>query len=122
MLSDSPLIAVVDDDDAIRKALSRLLRACGFGVECFASGQAFLAALPSAQLDCVLLDLQMPEMDGLEVLVWVRDRAPDLPVIIITAHDEPGMRANCLAGGASAYLPKPIDEAVLQQAIADAVR
>jgi FixJ family two-component response regulator len=122
MLRASPLVALVDDDEAIRKALSRVLRACEFGVEGFSSGQAFLNALSETHPDCVLLDLHMPDMDGLEVLRELHSRAFKAPVIIITAHDEPGIRAYCLATGATAYLSKPIDRSVLQQAITDAVR
>jgi CheY-like chemotaxis protein len=118
---DLPLIAVVDDDEAIRKALSRLLRAYGFRVESFSSGQVFLSSVREGCPDCVVLDLHMPDMDGLGVLRELRAREIDLPVIIITAHDEPGVRADCLAVGASAYLPKPIEGSILQRAIAEAI-
>jgi FixJ family two-component response regulator len=122
MTRDSPLIAVIDDDEAIRKALSRLLRASEFSVDCFPSGHAFLASSRDSRPDCVILDLQMPEVNGLEVLRELRVEGLHVPVIIITAHDETFTRARCLAAGASAYLDKPIDEAVLLQAIADAIQ
>jgi FixJ family two-component response regulator len=121
MKGDSPLIAVIDDDDSIRKALSRLLRVSEFRVECFSSGQAFLASSRDSRPDCVILDLHMPEVNGLELLRELRVDGLHVPVIIITAHDEPLIRARCLAAGAFAYLDKPIDKAVLLNAIADAI-
>jgi CheY-like chemotaxis protein len=119
MFKESPLVVVVDDDEAIRKALSRLLRTWKFGVESFGSGLEFLSSLQSCHPDCVLLDLHMPDMDVLEVLRALR--SSDVRVIVITAHDEPGVRAACLAAGASAYLSKPVDGNVLQPAIIDAI-
>jgi FixJ family two-component response regulator len=116
-----PFIAIVDDDEPIRKALSRLLRASEFSVESFSSGQEFLDSLGKCLPDCVVLDFQMPQINGLEVLKELRSRGVALPVIVITAHDEPVVRANCLAAGASAYLCKPIDEVVLRRAITDAI-
>jgi FixJ family two-component response regulator len=116
------LIAVVDDDEPIRKALSRLLRASEFRVESFSSGREFLDSLRGGHPDCVVLDFQMPELSGLEVLKVMRLKGLVLPVIIITAHDEPIVRTTCLAAGAAAYLSKPIDEAVLRRAIADAIQ
>jgi FixJ family two-component response regulator len=122
MTRHPPLIAVIDDDDAIRKALSRLLRASEFRVECFSSGQAFLASSQDSSPDCVILDLQMPEVNGLKVLRELRVDGLHVPVIIITAHDETLLRARCLAAGAFAYLDKPIDQAVLLRAIAEAIQ
>ena len=122
MLREPPLIAIVDDDEPVRRALSRLLKASGFKVQAFSSGRAFLGSLREAHPDCVVLDLQMPDLNGVDVLKELRSRGLYLPVIIITAYDEPSVRANCLAAGASGYLSKPIDEAVLRQAIADAMK
>jgi FixJ family two-component response regulator len=122
MMRDLPLVAVIDDDASVRKALSRLLQASEFSVECFSSGQAFLASSRDSRPDCVILDLQMPEVNGLELLRELRIEGSHMPVIIITAHDGTLIRAKCLAAGAFAYLDKPIDEAVLLGAIADAIR
>jgi len=122
VLREPPLIAIVDDDEPVRRALSRLLKASDFKVQAFSSGRAFLGSLREAYPDCVVLDLQMPDLNGVDVLKELRSRGLYLPVIIITAYDEPSVRANCLAAGASGYLSKPIDEAVLRQAIADAMK
>jgi CheY-like chemotaxis protein len=117
----TPHIAVVDDDKPIRKALVRLLRAGDFTVESYSSGPEFLASLKGHCPDCIVLDFQMPQVNGLDVLKDLRARHVGVPVVIITAHDEPIVRANCLAAGASAYLCKPIDEVVLRRAIAEAI-
>jgi FixJ family two-component response regulator len=117
----TPHIAVVDDDEPIRKALVRLLRASDFTVESYSSGQEFLASLKGHPPDCIVLDFQMPQVNGLDVLNNLRAKRVTTPVVIITAHDEPIVRANCLAAGACAYLCKPIDEVVLRRAIADAI-
>ena len=117
----TPYIAVVDDDEPIRKALGRLLRASDFDVESFSSGSEFLASLKRRRPICIVLDFQMPQVSGLDVLKDLRARNVAIPVVMITAHDEPIVRANCLAAGASAYLCKPIDEVVLRRAIAEAI-
>src|SRR4051794_873741 len=94
----SAVIAVVDDEASVRKALLRLLRAVGLEAQAFASGREFLNTLPS-HYDCVVLDLHMPGMTGFDVqndLVFMNAR---VPTVIITAHDEPGTRVKCLALG-----------------------
>jgi FixJ family two-component response regulator len=121
MSRDPPLVAVVDDDEAILRALSRLLRTSGVNSVSFSSGRQFLDSLPERSPDCVVLDFQMPSLSGLDVLKEMRLKGLDLPVIIITAHDDPIVRANCLAAGARAYLAKPIDGSALNRAIAAAV-
>lgn len=112
-----PYIAVVDDEEPIRKALGRLLRASGMEVDCFASGREFLQAPAGRKVDCVVLDLHMPGMSGLQVLAELRAQQRPLPVVVITAHDSPEVRGQCLAAGARAYLRKPLDAPVLLDAI-----
>lgn len=115
-------VAVVDDEEPIRKALCRLLRACGFAAEGFASGQIFLDSLAARRADCLILDLRMPGFTGLQVLEELKSFSRALPTIVITGHDEPETRANCLSAGAAAYLRKPFDEESLLQAINHAMR
>lgn len=117
-----PFVVVVDDEEPIRKALCRLLRACGMIAEGFASGQVFLDSLAARRADCLLLDLHMPGLGGLEVLQQVRMLSRTLPTIVITGYDEPDTRSNCLAAGALGYLRKPLDEHSLLEAINNAVR
>ena len=114
------LVAVVDDDDSVRGALVRLLRSADFAAAAFSSAHAFLRALPDTAIDCLILDLQMPEMPGLDLQRRLRSDFPDLriPVIVATAYDEPGLRERCFAAGASVYLRKPVDSAELLAAVA----
>jgi FixJ family two-component response regulator len=122
MVPAPPLIAVVDDDESIRKALTRLLRSANLGGLAFPSARAFLEAFDALTIDCIVLDLQMPDMTGLDLqrhLNALRRERP-VPVIIITAHDEPGSRERCLAAGASAYLRKPVESSVLLAIISEA--
>lgn len=116
-----PLIAVVDDEDSVRKALARLLRSAGMDVATFATGGDFLAAVGTNPVDCVVLDLHMPRMSGFEVQLQLDRLGNRAGVVIITGHDTPESRARALTGGAVAYLLKPIDEQVLLDAIAAAI-
>jgi CheY-like chemotaxis protein len=113
-------IAIVDDEESIRKALSRLLRASGYQVETFPSGNDFLTSLNAKTPDLVVLDLHMPGMSGFEVHAALRAIEPPLPVVVITGHDSPETRQRALDGGAAAYLRKPIDEKLLLRAICGA--
>lgn len=112
---------MVDDDEAVRRALSRLIRSLGFEAEEFASGEAFLAALASRTPDCVVLDLHMPKVSGFDVQARLADANMHVPVIVITGHDSPEARARALGGGAVAYLCKPLDGQALKEAIRSAV-
>jgi FixJ family two-component response regulator len=115
------LVSIVDDEAAVRKALGRLFSASDMEAETFASGQAFLDSLPNRQPDCLVLDLHMPGLSGLEVLHRLSWSDLRVPTIIITAHDEPETQTQCLAAGASAYLRKPLDGQMLLAAVTDAV-
>jgi FixJ family two-component response regulator len=112
-----PFIAVVDDDEPVRKALKRLLRASGLDAESYASGQAFLDGAAARPPDCVLLDLHMPGLSGRELLAHIARLAVPPPVVVITAHDTPETREQCLAAGAAAYLRKPLEDRLLLNAI-----
>ena len=112
-----PFIAVVDDDEPVRNALKRLLRAAGLDAEGYASGQAFLEGAAARPPDCVLLDLHMPSMSGPQLLERIARLAAPPPVVVITGHDTPETRAQCLAAGAAAYLRKPLDDRLLLNAI-----
>jgi FixJ family two-component response regulator len=114
-------IAVVDDDNSVRKALRRLLRSADLDTDAYGSANEFLTSLQTAVPDCVVLDLQMPEMSGLELQQRLRDSSISLPVVILTGQDEPGMHTRCLDAGASAYLCKPIDGKALVEAISRAI-
>jgi len=121
MSTSALLVAVVDDEESVRKALRRLLRSAGMQVEAFSSGQEFLNSLVNHQPDCLLLDLHMPGLTGLDVQRRLTEAQTVLPTIIITGHDQPGVANEALAAGASSYLTKPTDERVLLDAINHAV-
>lgn len=103
-----PFIAIVDDDGSVLKALQRLLSTRSWDSKIFRSGFEFLASLDAESPDCLILDLQMPEMSGLEVQKTLVSRGIEIPTIIITSNSDPAMRERCLAAGAVAYLPKPV--------------
>ena len=121
MIRQRPLIAVVDDEESVRKSLRRLLVASELDATVYASGQEFLDSLGARQPDCLVLDLQMPGLTGLEVQRALAGARVRFPTIIITAHDEPETRARCLAAGAVAYLCKPLHDELLLDAISAAV-
>jgi FixJ family two-component response regulator len=115
MIEAVPRIAVVDDDPSVLKALKRLLHTRSFCVQTFESAQRFLAALPDSLPDCLIVDLQMPEMDGIELLQ--RLAGMGVPMIVITAHSEVGVRERCESAGAVAFLLKPLQDTSLFAAI-----
>ncbi|MBV9112779.1 MAG: response regulator [Hyphomicrobiales bacterium] len=122
MAQAQPLIAVIDDEETVCRALKRLLIASTLDVMTFSSGELFLQSLAASRPDCVVLDLHMPGMSGLDVLKWMSSTRPCIPAIVITGRDEEASRASCLAAGALAYLPKPLDHSKLLQAIDEALR
>jgi len=117
-----PCVAIVDDEEGIRKALSRLLRASGLEAESYANGQEFLDAAAEHRPDCVVLDLHMPGMSGLQVLRKLKAAGQRLSIVVITAHDEPETRERCIDAGACAYLRKPLEDRLLLNAISAAMR
>ena len=111
----TPTVAVVDDEQPVRRALQRLLRASGFDVRLFATGADFMAHLDG--VDCVILDLHLPGMSGFEVQEARAARGADVPVVVLTGNDTPANRARSLANGARAYLSKPVDDETLLHAL-----
>jgi FixJ family two-component response regulator len=115
------LVAIVDDEEPIRKALRRLLESAGVDVETFASGQEFLDSLTTRRPDCLILDLHMPGVGGLSVLQHMQSSGLQLPTVVITAYEVPDVRSACFSAGASVYLRKPLDHLVLLAAISEAI-
>ena len=111
------MIAVVDDDESVLKAVVRLLQAAGYTARGYASGHAFLENWRADRPDCLLLDLQMPGLSGTDVQSELNRAQARIPIIIITGHDSPRVREECLSAGAVAYLHKPLDERVLLDAV-----
>jgi FixJ family two-component response regulator len=120
-----PLIVIIDDDDSVCRALRRLVRSVAMEAETFSSGQNFfdlLEAMPSFQPDCLILDVQMPGLNGLDVQERLARNGKNVPVIFITAHDEVGVREKALAGGAVAFLRKPFNDELLIKTMHEALK
>jgi FixJ family two-component response regulator len=111
------VIAIVDDDPSVLKVLARLLSTRSLPARTFRSAPQFLASLTEKLPDCLITDLQMPEMTGLELHHDLVHRGLNIPTIIITAYDEPGMRERCKSAGAIAYLSKPVQDTLLFAAV-----
>ena len=125
MDKSKPLIAIVDDDESVCRAIRRLVRSVALDAETFTSGQNFLDlldAMPSFQPDCVILDVQMPGMNGLEVQEQLAKSGKTVPVIFITAHDEVGVREKALAAGAMAFIRKPFNDELLIKTMSEALK
>jgi FixJ family two-component response regulator len=110
-------VAIVDDDPSVLKALARLLKTRSLVARTYLSGPEFLASLADGVPDCLIVDLQMPEMTALELQHSLAHKGIRIPTIIITAHDETGMRERCKSAGAIAYLSKPVQDTALFAAI-----
>ena len=122
MVPARPLVAVVDDEESVRRALARMLGASQFDVDVFASGQEFLDSLRTRLPDCLVLDYQMPGLTGRDVQRRLTLAQTPVPIIVVTAHDQPALREQCLADGAIAYVAKPLQRERLVGLIHDAIR
>jgi two-component system response regulator FixJ len=112
-LSKVPVIAIVDDDEAMRDALCELVQVMGFSTEAFDCAAAFLAGLAPGRFDCLITDVRMPGMDGIDLQRRLRALGSTMPVVMITSAPDPAGRARALEGGARAYLAKPVDDCAL---------
>ena len=110
-------IHLVDDDEAIRRSASFMLRTSGYVVKTYASGVEFLGAADAAPPGCVLLDVRMPEIDGLDVQRALKDRAILFPVIVMTGHGDVNVAVQAMKQGAVDFIEKPFEKAVLLGAI-----
>ena len=112
-----PIIYIVDDDGAVRGALTRLLRSAGLAVEAFESAEEFLSQRTDTAVGCLLLDLLLPGMGGLELQERLAAARSPLSIIFITAHGDELARKRAMAAGAAAFFLKPLDGDVLLDAI-----
>jgi FixJ family two-component response regulator len=121
MTDPTPTVCVVDDDPSVRRSLGRLLKAAGFGVETFASAEAFLdRPLPDGPA-CLVLDVSMPGLNGLDVQRALAERNAGLPVVFVTGHGDIPMTVRAMRAGATDFLPKPCKGADLVAAVQRAV-
>ncbi len=104
---DRPVVSVVDDDESLRRSLRNLLRSVGFGVETFASAEEFLRSAERGSTGCLVLDLRMSGMSGLDLLQRLAVEDSHIPAVILTAHGDVETRRRSLQAGAVAFLDKP---------------
>lgn len=116
-MADKRLVHVVDDEDSIRRSAKFMLSTSGYAVETWETGVAFLKEAKTAQPGCILLDVRMPEMDGLEVQQALNERGITMPVIILTGHGDIGIAVRAMKAGAVDFIEKPFEKAVLMSAI-----
>jgi FixJ family two-component response regulator len=112
-LPNPPVIAVVEDDAAMREALSDLLEVASFACRTFERAEIFLAEFSTSRFDCIISDLHLPGISGLELQQKLRGLGASIPVIIVTSSVDPLSRARAMQEGAFAYLTKPFNDKVL---------
>ena len=111
------LVAIVDDDDSVRDALGGFLKAVGFSTRAFASAEEFLKSGQQSYTSCLIADIRMPGMSGLELQSRLNAERCRIPIIFITAHGDAKMRIQALRAGAVEFLSKPFDEEVLLESV-----
>jgi len=116
-MTEKRTIYLVDDEDAIRRSASFMLRAAGFEVQSFETGVAFLKDVGGLDPGCVLLDVRMPQMDGIEVQAELNARGVPMPVIVLTGHGDVAVAVAAMRGGAVDFIEKPFEREVLLNAI-----
>jgi len=120
-MQPDPLICVIDDDEAVRQSLDFLLRTAGIKVRTFDSAAAFLEALPQAKASCIITDVRMPEMTGIDLLRHLKEAKADIPVIVITGHGDIALAVDAMKMGAVDFLEKPFDDELLLNAVRSAL-
>jgi FixJ family two-component response regulator len=114
---DKPRISVVDDDESVREALTGLLRSAGFGAEVYASAEDFLRSGGLRDTECLILDVRMPGMGGVELQRLLALAGHDIPIVFITAHGDEETRAQALGVNVVGFLAKPFSDESLLEAI-----
>jgi two-component system, LuxR family, response regulator FixJ len=121
-LFDPPVIAVVEDDEAMREALSDLLQVLGLPCCTFDRAESLLAAYEPGAFACLITDVRLPGISGLDLLQRLKGLGSNMPVIIMTSHTDPNIQSRAMAGGAHAYLTKPLADDILFQHLKSALR
>ena len=116
------LVSIVDDDESVRESLPDLLKELGFAVQAFSSAEAFLESEAIGKTECLILDISMPGMSGLDLQQELARRRHDIPIVFITAQGDHGLRPRVLARGAVDCLFKPFSETALFEAVNTALR
>ena len=121
-MANPPMISIVDDDDSVRESLRRLMRSVGFAVNVFASAEEFLDSDRLHDTDCLILDVRLPGMNGLELQRQLAISHSEIPIIFITSYEDDEVRARALNAGAVDYFLKPFDDEDLLDAIEEALK
>jgi len=122
MPSEKAMVHVIDDDEALRESLTFLLRTADIDVRSYSSAAAFLDALPDAGLSCVITDVRMPGLSGIDLLKRLRELKISVPVIVITGHGDVPLAVEAMKFGATDFLEKPFDDEVLLASVRSALR
>src|SRR5271170_5907611 len=122
MQSERGVVYVIDDDEAMRESLAFLLRAARIEVRSYASASEFLDALPDTRSSCVITDVRMPGMSGIDLLRRLRELKIGVPVIVITGHGDVPLAVEAMKVGASDFLEKPFDDEVLLASVRSALK
>jgi FixJ family two-component response regulator len=109
----SKLIAIIDDNESMQDSVGDLIESAGFEAQCFGSARAFLDSALRGRAACLIVDIRMPKMSGLELQARLKQEGWNIPIIFITAFDDPGLRAEAMKEGAVDFLPKPFDHQLL---------
>jgi two-component system response regulator FixJ len=117
MMQPDPVIYVIDDDDAVRHSLEFLLKTAGMTVRGFESAKAFLDVLPQIRSGCIITDVRMPDITGIDLLRKVKQAGVDIPVIVITGHGDIALAVEAMKIGAVDFLEKPFDDGTLIEAV-----
>jgi two-component system, LuxR family, response regulator FixJ len=120
-LLDPPIIAAVEDDEAMREALADLLQVLGLPCRAFDRAESFLATYRPGAFDCLITDIRLPGISGLDLLQRLKVLGSTMPVIVLTSRTDAETRSRALAGGAHAYLTKPLADAMLVQHLKSAL-
>jgi len=116
-LEKTKMVAIVDDDDLMRSALEGLLKAVGLPAQAFSSAEEFLKSGQQRQARCLITDIRMPGMSGLELQAQLNAERCRIPIIFITAHGDEGMRMQALRAGAVEFMAKPFDDEALVESV-----
>jgi FixJ family two-component response regulator len=116
------MVVVVDDDESFRAALERLLRSAGFPVRSFASAEDFLKSSKQLEAGCLIADIRMPGMSGLDLQAKLNADHCPIPTIFMSGHGDEKMRLQAMRGGAVKFLAKPFDDAILLESVRTALK
>jgi FixJ family two-component response regulator len=119
---EAALVSIVDDDDSVRKSLGRLFKSAGFRVETFPSAEDFLKFGSQLETACLILDLRLTGMSGLDLQRQLAGESTRIPIIFVSAHNEEEARAQALQGGAVAFLGKPVNDKTLLDVVYSALK